>query len=110
MIYSVSFVPKMYRPRSSRHFRFDSLSIIPFIIVSSTLPLQLRALREKEASHLLPVVPIPLSNYACYLSQLFQNTLADSNKFIRITLSYCRCFVNKKIPVLNSQIEEFPVI
>jgi hypothetical protein len=37
--YPVSCSPKMYRPSSSRHLRFDSRSIIPFIIVKQRTPL-----------------------------------------------------------------------
>ena len=36
---SMVFSPKMYRPSSSRHLRFDSRSIIPFIIVRQRTPL-----------------------------------------------------------------------
>jgi len=37
--YSVTFVPKMYRTRSSRYFLFDSRTFIPFIIFRQHLPL-----------------------------------------------------------------------
>ena len=37
--YSVFFIPKMYRPSSSRHLRLDNRSIIPFVIVWQRTPL-----------------------------------------------------------------------
>ena len=36
--YSVSFIPKMYRPSSSSHLRLDNRSIIPFVIVWQRTP------------------------------------------------------------------------